>query len=149
MTTLLSALGVLGAWLLFAGPIYQANVDLNAESAAIDLVRSRVKSAVDIPRISHWWWLFPPMRIWLVTRRRHEVGRQAKAVLDADEVQLMVRYYQAARGWLLVGLGAWLLLIKEVLTVGESAGWSALGIGSFLTVLTFAGLATGSARRHA
>lgn len=47
------------------------------------------------------------------------------------------------QGWLLVGLGAWLLLVREILEAGESQGWPSPAIWASLAVVTVAGLAAG------
>lgn len=136
-------LGLVGAWLLFAGPVYQAGLDVEAESAEVDRIRAGLRPQVPMSRISRWWWLVPPVRLVLITRRRKSLLDAAKTSLDADDARVLRGYVRAAQGWLLVGLGAWLLLVREILEAGESQGWPSPAIWASLAVVTVAGLAAG------
>ena len=65
--------GFAGAWLLVAGPLHQARVELAEE----DLERERFTDAMTEvgppPRTSAWWWLLPPLRLWIGHRRRDRI----------------------------------------------------------------------------
>jgi hypothetical protein len=139
-----TCLGVAGAWLLFAGPVYQAGLDLEAESTEVDRIRARLTTQGPTSRISRWWWLFPPMRIILITRRRKSLLAASRTALDANESRVLRGYVRAAQGWLLVGLGAWLLMVREVLTAAEASDWPSLATWAALAAATVCGLAAGS-----
>jgi hypothetical protein len=57
--------GFFGAWLLFAGPLYQANLELRAEDIEVDRIRAAAKEAPAPEEVSKWWWLVPPVH-WVL-----------------------------------------------------------------------------------
>jgi hypothetical protein len=62
--------GFFGAWLLFAGPLYQANLELRAEDVEVDRIRA-AKEAPAPDEVSKGWWLVPPVHR-VLRRRRQE-----------------------------------------------------------------------------
>ena len=60
MESLIAWSGFLGAWLLVAGPIYQAVIELEAEAFERDAVAAVSAMVEPPPRTSAWWWLLPP-----------------------------------------------------------------------------------------
>jgi len=51
--------GFAGAWLLVAGPIYQAAIELEAEEIERDAIRDAAQAVPGPPPNSRWWWLIP------------------------------------------------------------------------------------------
>jgi len=105
--------GFAGAWLLFVGPIYQAQLELEAETEA----QARFQAALGLvpppPPISGWWWLVPPVMLVLSSRRRNSYQRAVREAMSADDLAVVARYVAVFRGWLCVAAGAWLIFVKE------------------------------------
>src|SRR6478609_8551901 len=105
--------GFLGAWLLVAGPVWQAVVELGNE----EFERARFTSAVDsVPppeRVSSWWWLLPPLGLYLSSRSHTRFQHQVLLALPDEEYDAFSSFMAKARGWMLVGLGGLLILSKE------------------------------------
>jgi hypothetical protein len=116
--------GFLGAWLLFAGPVYQADTELDAEVRECREFMS-VTHTVDLPPpVSAWWWLIPPVG-WLLHHRRQRVVReQMRTVLTDSQVAQLVSIAEKATGWALVGGGAGLIAVKETWTLTRAYGWA-------------------------
>ncbi len=64
--------GFLGAWLLFAGPVFQASVELRAEDEARGRMQQLADGLPPPPPVSNWWWLLPPVRLVLSSRRSND-----------------------------------------------------------------------------
>ena len=115
--------GFAGAWLLFAGPIFQASVELRAEADVVDRVR---RSAADVARptpVSAWWWLLPPAHVVLQSRRNRSYQGAVLERLSEEELTQITRYIRTAWGWIYVGLGAWLIAWKETGELVEHREW--------------------------
>jgi hypothetical protein len=112
-----------GSWLLFAGPVYQASLELQEEG----LERERIEQVTaGVPKpapISGWWWLLPPVRFELGRRRSAEYRRRTMAAIGPEDMADLVRYLNKALGWLLVGLGGLLLAINETWEIRERYDW--------------------------
>ncbi len=105
--------GFLGAWLLVAGPVYQAGVELRAEEEASERFR-HLATRVEAPAtVSAWWWLLPPVHVVLTQRRRAELRRQVVDLLTPEDLEVVRRYLAIARGWTYVAGGAALIALKE------------------------------------
>ncbi|MGH7241467.1 MAG: hypothetical protein ACREGB_04175, partial [Candidatus Saccharimonadales bacterium] len=61
METFVLWLGFIGAWLLFAGPIYQAALELQDEDIEMDRIRAAGRKVEKPADVSVWWWLLPPI----------------------------------------------------------------------------------------
>jgi hypothetical protein len=115
--------GFLGAWLLVAGPVWQAVVELGNE----EFERERFTSAVDsVPppqRVSSWWWLLPPLRLYLSSRSNTRFQHQVLLSLPDEDYDAFSSFMAKARGWMLVGLGGLLILSKETWDLVEGREW--------------------------
>jgi len=117
--------GCLGAWLLVAGPVYQAALELQEE--AIDReAMSRVAAGVpQPPKLSSWWWLLPPVA-YVKQRRAGDAYRRAvMAQLAPEQMEAMIAFMNKATGWLLVAIGALLIGVKETWELCELFHFSA------------------------
>ena len=65
------------------------------------------------PKVSNWWWLLPPVRMVLSSRRSNEYRDSVLAQLSTEDLELITRYINIARRWTLVALGALLIALKE------------------------------------
>ena len=123
MHTLSLWFGFVGAWLLVAGPIYQASVELRAEQEVVARVQEVMRGAPQPPKVSNWWWLVPPVRFLLSSQRRGDSRDAFLASLSVEDLELVTRYMNIARGWMLVGFGAFLIALKETYEIGEHHEW--------------------------
>src|SRR4051812_35647846 len=115
--------GFFGAWLLVAGPIYQAAIELDAEEVARDAMERATERLPPTPRPSPWWWLLPPVGYWKNRRRSRQQRDQVMSVLTVDELEGLLRFINKATGWLYVALGALLIAVKETWELVEYNKW--------------------------
>jgi hypothetical protein len=115
--------GFLGAWLLVAGPVYQAYLELKEQEFERERFTAAGTGVPEPPRVSGWWWLLPPVK-YLLERRRSAKWRDAMlAALPHDELENLVNFLNKARGWLYVGLGGFLIATKETWELHEHYEW--------------------------
>jgi hypothetical protein len=113
MATTVLWLGVIGSWLLFAGPVYQAGLELrDHENAAMRLRRTLSSMAPPAP-VSWWWWLIPPVKIMLEWRRAIDHRRAFMDALSLEEYTSLLTFIHKATGWWLVGMGGLLVAIQQ------------------------------------
>jgi hypothetical protein len=115
--------GFLGAWLLVVGPLHQARVELAEE----DFERDRVQPVMDElgppERVSAWWWLFPPLRLYFGHVRRERWQDRVLYALPDDDFEALSSFMSKARGWLFVGAGGLLIAVKETWELVEGHEW--------------------------
>ena len=130
--------GLIGAWLLVAGPVYQAALDLREQDLEHDRLRALQADVPPLPPLSPWWWLLPPVRLVLAARRSKRLRRTYFDLLDVRDVEALFTYINQATGWLFVSGGALLLALKEGYEVSEHyelpLGWYALGSSVLLAL---------------
>jgi len=126
METLIAWLGFLGSWLLFAGPIYQAAIELQEQDIEVDRIRSVGDSVPKPAEISAWWWLLPPVKFWLEHRRSERIRRLYFEALESADVEALLSFMNKALGWLLVGLGGLCIALKETYELVEHQQWNNL-----------------------
>ncbi len=115
--------GFLGAWLLVAGPLHQARVELQEEELERDRFAAAFDEAGPPPRTSIWWWLLPPLRLYLGHRRKERWQREVWMKLPPEDFEALADFMTKARGWLLVGGGASLIGVKETFELVEGYEW--------------------------
>ncbi len=111
--------GFFGAWLLFAGPVYQAALELEQEQRIRTEIEAALQRATLPPRPSRWWWLLPPVGF---VRSRRYAQQQRNAMIEQISPQHLaelIRYLHKATGWALVALGAFLIAVKETAELVE------------------------------
>lgn len=119
---LLAAAGRLGEWLLVAGPVYQAGLDLRQQEAERRRLIQRVAGWRRVAHVSSWWWLVPPVKLYLEQRRTRQQRIQMLASFSHAEVQSLVDYLHKASGWMLVGAGAGMLAFRDTVAFVEARG---------------------------
>jgi len=111
--------GFIGAWLLVAGPIYQAAQELLDQ----DIERERIREAqhaIEVPRrVSPLWWFLPPVKLYLEHRRSVAYRRRFIASLLSEDVEAMISFMSKATAWLMVATGGLCLAIKETYELSE------------------------------
>jgi hypothetical protein len=117
--------GFLGAWLLVAGPLHQARVELAEEEFERERFVSVAKQVGQPERLSAWWWLLPPLRLYLGHRARERWERQAWLVMPDEDFEALTSFMSKARGWLLVGGGGFLIASKETWELVQGHEWPA------------------------
>lgn len=111
-----------GAWLLVAGPVYQAALELTAEQVERDAI-SAAKDRVELPHMSAWWWLLPPLG-YVLTRRQHRAYRvSVMSSLTRTQLEQLIRFADKANGWIFIALGAFLVAIAETWQLREIYDW--------------------------
>lgn len=126
MEALIPWLGFVGAWLLFAGPVHQAAVELHEEGfdeAEHRSLEARAARVAPPERVSAWWWLLPPVAYLLSVRRSRAWRAQLFGSLTVDERQRFISFQNKAAGWLVVAAGALLIALKETAEVIEHEAW--------------------------
>ena len=115
--------GFFGAWLLVAGPIWQAVVELRDE----DFEREKFTAVMDVvpprERVSGWWWLFPPLHFLLNQRSKERWQDLIVAALPDEDYEALSSYMAKVRGWMLVGGGGLLIATKETYELVEGNEW--------------------------
>ncbi|MFI6866730.1 hypothetical protein [Nocardia sp. NPDC050406] len=117
----IAALGAVGAWLLVAGPLHQATIELREQGLTdrANLPDPRLRPR----RISPWWWLLPPVAYWKHHRERDRIKRLALETMSASDIERMLAFSNTALGWLFVAAGATLIAIKETYELVEIGHW--------------------------
>jgi hypothetical protein len=121
---IITAIGALGAWLLVAGLLDRASMELREQGLA---QRRELPPHIPHPRwVSAWWWLLPPVAYWKHHSEEQRLRRVVLAALPTDEVRRMISFSNTARCWLVVAGGATLIGVKETWEFVETLGWAAI-----------------------
>jgi hypothetical protein len=115
--------GFAGGWLLVAGPLYQASVELGEEDFEQERFHAAAAGAGPPPQVSPWWWLFPPARLLIGRRRREEWNDRVVQLLPDEDYEAFGSFMRKARGWLFVGLGGTAIAAKETYELVEGSHW--------------------------
>jgi hypothetical protein len=113
MEYLIAIVGFVGGWFLVAGPIWQAALELRDEEIdqeGIEALRA------DLPKpstVSNWWWLLPPIAIYLRQRAQREQRKAFNESLTPEQLKQTVSFLNKANGWIVVAVGAFLIAVKE------------------------------------
>jgi len=145
--------GFLGAWFLVAGPIHQATVELREEEFERERMQPTIDAVGPPAAVSPWWWLLPPVRLWLGRRRRDAWQHRLVLALPDEEYEALNSFMAKARGWIYVGTGGLLIFSKETWELVEGHEWDtwvfwALFVGmALLAAVSTAGEAARQQRR--
>jgi hypothetical protein len=113
----IAIVAAVGAWLLFAGPLLQAAVELRNDTPRGSSDAARPAQVRALP--SAWWWLLPPVALWQHHRADQEARRQRLASMGDGELRQALSFSNKAVGWLLVAFGALCIAVKETWEAGE------------------------------
>ena len=103
----------LGGWLIFAGSVYQASLELKDVEVDREGFEAISSSIPQPPKISPWWWLLPPVAYVKNRARNNEYREAVTSQLKPEQLQGWVDFTSKARGWMIVGFGAFLLALRE------------------------------------
>lgn len=123
METLILWLGFLGSWLLFAGPIYQAALELQEQDIESDRIRATGAMLEQPAKVSPWWWLIPPVKLILERRRSNKYKRIYIDALLPEDAEALISFLNKATAWLLVAIGGLCIAIKETYELAEGSHW--------------------------
>jgi len=115
--------GFFGAWLLVAGPLHQARVELAEEEFERETFEPLVDQLGSRPHVSAWWWLLPPLRLYVGHRVRDQWQRKVWLSLPDEQFEALSSFMAKARGWMLVGTGGLLIATKETYELVEGHEW--------------------------
>lgn len=135
MPLLIAVAGFLGGWLLVAGPVYQAAVELDEERFDRTEIAAVNDAVPPPPPISTWWWLLPPVAM---TKQRRLTRAHREAMLHhmtTEQLTRLLRFGAKATGWLIVALGAACIAAKETWEIVELLEWPSW---SFIVLLVAA-----------
>lgn len=127
--------GFVGAWLLFAGPLFQAAVELDAEVGQHGSPSGAALRVGPQPRPSPWWWLLPPVAYVLQRRYRRAYRQQVLDALSRDEAETFVELRNVATGWAMVAGGAFFIAVKETYELAELSEWPGWVFATLLVVM--------------
>ncbi|SOD70973.1 hypothetical protein SAMN05892883_0586 [Jatrophihabitans sp. GAS493] len=116
--------GFLGAWLLVAGALYQAVLELRDQDIRRDELIEASAKIPPPPPVSAWWWLLPPAHFWLTRQRREASRQQVMAQLPDEIMDGLIDFMNKARGWFIVGSGGFLIAIAETWDLTEKYEWN-------------------------
>jgi hypothetical protein len=112
MDIAIALLGLVGAWLLLAGSIYQAVLELRAHELAVERLQE-LGALAQTKQVSGWWWLVPPVKVYLERRRAMAQKEVYFNALSVEEFEGLVSFLNKSAGWLCVALGGVMIAIKE------------------------------------
>lgn len=135
MHEVVEVLVTLGAWLLVAGPIYQAALELCEQDFDREHFTTVTASVAPAPKISPWWWLLPPVAYVLRVRA---VRAQRQAIMEAltpEQLEQMLGFINKATGWLIVASGAFFLAFAQTWILRDLFGWPVVVFWVLVVVL--------------
>lgn len=138
--------GFLGAWLLVAGPIYQAAIELDDEEFEREDLRRAAASTEPPDPISPWWLLLPPIAYVLRRRRQERQRREMLHLLSRQQLEGLMHFSETASAWLFVASGASLIAVKETWDLRETYGWSDLVFWALIALMIAVCVANTSVR---
>jgi len=115
--------GFVGAWLLVAGPIWQAVVELRDEEFEREKLVAVAEGLPPRQPVSSWWWLFPPAHFYVNRRSKERWQDQIVTALPDEDYDALNSFMAKARGWMLVGAGGLLIAVKETFELVEGYEW--------------------------
>ncbi|GAA1089237.1 hypothetical protein [Tsukamurella spumae] len=114
-----------GGWLLVAGPLIQARLELEAEGQELSGIQSLLRATLPPSRLSRWWWLLPPLALYLTRRRQTAYLATLNEKLTPEQRHGLWHFFAVARAWMIVASGAFLIALKETYELAHHHHWPA------------------------
>ena len=115
--------GFLGGWLLVAGPLAQAVLELEEQEFEHEKLNEAKSRVEEPPRVSAWWLLLPPVWWWLRRRREGEYHDRVVAAMDDADLKAFLTVKEILNAWFYVAAGGFLIAVKETWELHESYEW--------------------------
>lgn len=128
----------LGGWLLVAGPLIQSRLELEAEGSELGGIRGKLRATAPPTRLSRWWWLLPPLALYLTRRRQAAYIGTLHGLLTDEELRKLGHFFAVARAWMLVAGGAALIALKETYELSHHQHWEPWGFWILTVLAVFA-----------
>jgi len=103
----------IGSWLLVAGSMYQAVLELKDEDIERDRFSDVQANVTPPPKVSPWWWLIPPLKIIKEQKRSREYRHAYFSAMTDEDAQAFLSFTNKATAWLFVAGGSTLLALQE------------------------------------
>jgi hypothetical protein len=113
METFINICGFFGSWLIVAGSLYQAALELKDQDIARDHIEETRQNIPPQRHASAWWWLLPPVKIVLERRLSNSWRRDFLQALPREDIAGLLSFMNKATGWIFVSSGGLLLAVKE------------------------------------
>lgn len=137
MASVILVIELIGVWLLFGAPLLQATTELYEEVSGWDKIKAHhdTRTPQSIKKHSFWWWLLPPLKIYLEKRRIRKIKQRYAHVKLSDASRQELRQFSLkVNGWSGVTLGGWLVAISTTWDFSEACH---LGVGIWITLVLF------------
>jgi hypothetical protein len=119
METLFIWLGFIGSWFLFAGPIYQAVLELQDQDIEFDRLRAAGAKVPRPAKLSGWFWIIFPVKLYVEYRRNKYQQQHILKLLDRNDIESLVSFRNKSTAWLFVALGGACIASKETYELAE------------------------------
>lgn len=116
--------GFLGGWLLVAGPVFQAVIELSEQETKRETIASVTQRYTPPPRNSAWWWLLPPVGYLLHRGRARRRRQEILQLWTPQQLEAIARLSNKATGWAMVASAGVLLALRETWGLTEHYHWS-------------------------
>lgn len=127
--------GFIGTWLLFAGAVYQAALELSGEDMALERIRHVQHYVEKPPSVSYLWWLLPPLKLYLEHHRSIHYRQELMRAASPEDRELIQTFFNKSASWLIVAGGGLLIAFKESFEVSEMYTLSLLWFGLLTLVM--------------
>ena len=127
-----------GSWLLVAGPLYQAAIELNEMEVDREGFTQIAKQLPRPKMPSPWWWLLPPVMYFLARHVNEQNQRAIFAAMNETQREQFISFRNKSAGWLTVALGAFLLAGGETWEIVEHYHWPQWAFWALLVFMTAA-----------
>ncbi len=137
MDHLIGWCGFFGAWMLVAGPLFQATRELEEEEFEREAFIRAAKDVERPPPVSNWWWLLPPVHYVLARRRSGDFRQRIWQAMPAEQMAAFESFRDKADAWMAVAFGAFLIAVKETWELDEVYAWPQAVFWVLLPLMAF------------
>jgi hypothetical protein len=124
METVLQIIAFIGSWLLFAGPIYQAALELQDEDIELDRIRSTGDVLRKEAHISGWLWVVPPYALYKRSKNKKIFMQKYLNSLTQVDIEQLISFRSKATAWMLVAIGGFCIASNETYILMHDIHWS-------------------------
>jgi hypothetical protein len=128
--------GFAGAWLLVAGPIFQAAIEFSEQDMEGGEFAALAAKYTPPPRYSGWWWVLPPVGYVLHRRWSRRAHREMLQLATPEQRRMFAQLGNKATGWTMVASAGILLALNETWGVKRHYHWPALAFWLLAVAMT-------------